>query len=224
MLTSTWDSILQKLGSMNAAYLFKSFILAFIVFSMAVFTQAKAEGPVQLVSIVDYLKATGQPSDMESRKAAFSKSFPDEVYTGTKEQNQRLLAAVSRVQKLLPIPLPSDKITGCTAFYGHAEISKFLTEAFKKNATKACQVTGEEEHAKTIRQSLQKIYTESKPADGKLFTPAEHKAIHDKAYKEAGCSKPSADLYGWIIVDASEWPESWIDFSIKQFGACTTNQ
>ncbi len=43
------------------------------------------------VSIVDYLKSTGQPSDFASRKESYELTHPDDKYTGSESQNTRWL-------------------------------------------------------------------------------------------------------------------------------------
>ena len=73
-----------------------------------------------------------------------------------------------------------------------------------------------------MRKSLQEQYLKNKPSDMEKFSPAEHKRMHDKAYRDAACSGTSAFLLGWYVVDTIEMPLSdyTIPMSINLFGSC----
>lgn len=176
------------------------------------------------ISIVDYMKSIKADSSFANRKAEFVKVWPAETYKGTAEQNLKLLKHFLSSRSEIRIPFPSKKVDNCEKFYNDAEISKKLTEAFRKNAIVACVVTGTKTSAETIRVKLQEEYIAATPANGKHFTAAEHKEIHDRAYKAAGCKEPSAKIIGWIIVDLQELPAMVVKKSIEWFGECTVQE
>jgi hypothetical protein len=187
------------------------------------FTNSAFADDPKPVSIVDYMKALGQDSEFPNRKKVFLEHFPGEDYKGTAAQNTKLLEKLVSTKKLLVIPMPSDKVSGCADFYDHPEVSKYLSQAFSKNVVKACIVTGDKEPQNKIRKALQELYSEAKPKNGKTFTASEHKEIHDKAYGIAGCKEKSATIVGWYVVDTAEWPSEIIGIAIELFGKCKTS-
>lgn len=167
------------------------------------------------------MKSIDLDSSYDHRKKLFTEKWPGEEYKGTSSQNTRLLKILLADGKSVLLPLPSASIESCTRFYSDPEIAKFLTKAFMENASKACVVTGTETPQKKIREKLQEMYRSSTPANGKQFTPQEHKAIHDAAYKAAGCKEDSARIWGWYVVDKASLPKEVIKIAIDWFGECT---
>lgn len=139
---------------------------------------------------------------------------------GASNANSALKLIISSERKTL-VPTPSGAIDGCSLFYNHPEISRYLTEAFRKNAVAACSTTSPDLPYRRVREELQKLYTTRKPMNGRVFTHLEHKEIHDAAYLAAGCAKGSAPLVLWFVVDISEWPSAAISYGIKAFGQCS---
>ncbi|QDU09650.1 DUF3597 domain-containing protein [Gimesia aquarii] len=177
--------------------------------------------PPEPVSVVDYMNSIGLDSSFNNRKALYLKQWPQDFYSGTAEQNIKLLKYLLGQKEYVLIPFPSAAIDGCEKFYSHLIVSKFVTEAFQKNAISACIVTGTKTPQNKIRIKLQEEYLSRKPADGKVFTAEEHKAIHDAAYKAAGCKEDSADLWGWYVVDKQRLPPLIVKQAIEIFGECT---
>jgi hypothetical protein len=222
---------------MNGLILSAPFILILSLGSVVAQTPtsrtAKEEFPQKLtVSIVDYLATKGRESNFEERKKLFAKHIDkDAPYTGSAHQNTQLLAKLleqDKENKLVPVPTPSASTKVCAEFYNDPAISKKLTEAFKSNAIKACAVTGDAELQQKIRKRLQELYIANGPSKGKVFTAKEHKAIHDQAYKEAGCKEESAGLLGWILVDSVSISDpvgaAIIEGAIKHFGPCNATE
>ena len=127
------------------------------------------------------------------------------------------------------IPPPSSDTNDCWEFYNNPAVSQYLTSAFRIHAVKACTVTGQSPEMNAIRKELQVLYSSNTPGNGKYFTATEHKTIHDQAYKKAGCTTKSADLWGWVIVDSAGFEvggisvslREWVvGFSISTFGRC----
>lgn len=172
------------------------------------------------LSIVDYLKEIGEDSSFAARKTRFAVAWPAEKYTGTAEQNLRLLKHIIEQGKIAVVPFPSSAIGDCASFYNDPAISKKLTEAFKSNAISACVVTGASVASSIIRKELQKAYIVATPENGEYFTTAEHKAIHDKAYLAAGCTGTSAHWVGWFFVNHVDFWDWAIRNGIAIWGAC----
>ncbi|MBL8871501.1 MAG: DUF3597 family protein [Planctomycetaceae bacterium] len=187
------------------------------------FVSELSAGDTIRVSIVDYLKAVDMDSSFENRTQLFGERFSGEEYKGTAEQNIKLLKELTNQSSKVLLPIPSASIEKCREFYGDENIAKYFTQEFMKNAMKACVVTGTETPQNAIREKLQQLYSSTKPQNGSIFTPEEHKAIHDQAYKAAGCKENSADLWGWYVVDKANLPEAVVKKSIDWFGKCTVN-
>lgn len=194
--------------------------LILILCAVLLSSSSRGAGPPP-VSIVDYMKSIDLDSSFDNRKKLFAEKWPGEEFKGTASQNTRLLKTLLEDSKRILLPLPSTSIENCTRFYSDPEIAKFLTKAFMENASKACIVTGTETPQQKIREKLQEIYRSSTPANGTQFTPEEHKAIHDAAYKAAGCKEDSAAIWGWYVVDKASLPKEVIKIAIDWFGECT---
>lgn len=190
--------------------------VVFVIFATCVFAD-----PPKAVSIVDYMKSVDLDSSFNNRKMLFSKKWPAEDFKGTAEQNTKLLKLLLGESSQLILPFPSTSVDGCKEFYSDPVVAKFLTKAFEENATNACIVTGTGTPQNVIRKKLQEAYKSKKPADGVVFTPEEHKSIHDEAYKAAGCQEDSAKIWGWYIVDTAILPAVVIKKAIDLFGSCT---
>lgn len=186
--------------------------------------QSKPVDPTPAVSIVDYMKTVGLDSGKGNRRKLFEAKWPKEEFKGTAEQNTRLLRHLLAERGQTLLPLPSSKISSCEDFYKHSEIAKYLTTAMQGNVVGACVVTGDNKLSNTIREELQKTYAKTKPADGKVYTAAEHKQIHDAAYKAAGCKEDSAWVGGWWLVNTVSLPKPALKFAIEKFGACTAKE
>lgn len=116
-------------------------------------------------------------------------------------------------------PKPSSDPAKCEKFYKHPDIAKKNTGPFTENALRACRST--KDYPKKIRESLQEQYLNNSPADGKLFTAAEHKKFHDKAYKAASCQGTSAGEWAWHGVNTISIPsDNVIKLTIDIFGPC----
>lgn len=176
-------------------------------------------GPNTL-SIVDYLKELGEDSSFPAREVLFGEIWPTESYSGTAEQNLKLLRHIISKRKKAVVPSPSSAIGDCASFYNDPNISQKLTEVFKGNAISACIVTGTDVAPSRIRQELQKAYIATTPANGSYFTPQEHKAIHDWAYLAAGCTSSSAPQVCWILVDSISFWDWAIAAGIAVLGSC----
>lgn len=174
----------------------------------------------KIVSIVDYLNEIGEDSSFESRKARYLALWPNDAYSGSAQQNTKLLRSLIESKKKAIVPFPSSGTGSCALFYNDPEISKKLTEAFRANAISACIVTGVNVEAAAIREQLQKTYLVTNPANGEYFTAEEHKSIHDKAYEAAGCAGTSAPEWGWILVNNQEFWDWAIGAGIAIFGEC----
>jgi len=177
----------------------------------------------KVLSIVDYLKELGDDSSFAARKTRFIGLWPTESYTGTAEQNLKLLRHLIEQKKQAIIPFPSGGTGSCASFYNDPVISTKLTKAFKENAISACVVTGTSVSSSRIRQELQNSYVASTPANGEYFTYAEHKAIHDAAYLAAGCTGTSAPEWGWFLVDNIDFYDWLIMSGIAIFGRCDSD-
>jgi len=103
-------------------------------------------------------------------------------------------------------PSISNSAKNCESFYDNPCIVAKTSFAFRYNAKLACKygdflnIGGDKEKLAKVRKSLQDQYKNLTPKDGKEFSPGEHKDIHDKAYKDAGCNgSPAAPPYWYII-------------------------
>lgn len=180
--------------------------------------------PTSTFSVVDYLDSLGRSSSFEDREKLYRAVSTDEEYKGSAKQNLRLLNHLLESEGTFRIPFPSSAIDRCESFYDDPEVSRLLTEAFRSNAKSACTVTGTAQPASAIREELQRLYTITQPKNGSVFTAAEHKEIHDKAYREAGCKEDAAWIGGWWIMNVSSWPDGWVKKSIEWFGPCTVDR
>jgi hypothetical protein len=199
----------------------KCFKCHFVFVVCVTFAPSIFADPPKPVSIVDYMKSVDLDSSFSNRKLLFSEKWPAEEFKGTAEQNTKLLKLLLGESSQLILPFPSTSVDGCREFYSDPVVAKFLTKAFEENATNACIVTGTETPQNVIRKKLQEAYKSKKPADGVVFTPEEHKSIHDEAYKAAGCKEDSAEIWGWYIVDTAILPAEVIKMAIDLFGSCT---
>lgn len=198
-----------------------SIVVAIVI---AALSQGEVADP-KPISIVDYMKLVKLDSGFENRKKLYIAEWPsDPGYKGTAPQNLKLLEALLAKAKQVRIPFASKSIDNCDIFYKDPTVAVKLTAAFQGNAITACIVTGTSVPHENIRIKLQEEYRKAKPANGSSFTSEEHKAIHDRAYKAAGCTEASAGITGWIIVDKMALPATVVDLAIKYFGKCTVKE
>jgi len=66
--------------------------------------------PGQTFSIVDYLNSIDEDSSFENREKLLRKQWPKESYSGTSDQNLRLLNMLLTASNQLRIPQPSSKL------------------------------------------------------------------------------------------------------------------
>jgi hypothetical protein len=135
----------------------------------------------------------------------------------TKRKKSELLNTFGSDGARVIVPPPSSNTADCWRFYNDPAISQYLTNAFKMNAVKACTVTGQSTAMNAIRNELQVLYSSKSPAKGRHFTALEHKQIHDEAYRKAGCTSESAELWGWVIVDAAGFEAGGISVSLREW-------
>ena len=200
-------------------------LLLFVVLSNNNYCSAAPPIPV---SVVDYMKSVKMNSSFDNRKELYLKKWPGENFTGTADQNTKLLKNLLNINKHILLPFPSNEVDKCEEFYTHEKVAKYMSKMFQKNAIAACIVTGTKTASKSIRMKLQEIYKNAKPENGETFTYKEHKKFHDQAYKAAGCVEDSAHIAGWFAVDFTsldilpdDFHKKVIKLAIEKFGKCT---